>query len=89
MQVAKEHPEVMAPVQMRVVAKKKPSPTKKKSPVTKGRPFRSKWQKVPKAQPSDCSHWWKIERPEGILSKGVCRKCGEAREFRNSDRELT
>ncbi len=31
-----------------------------------------------------CRHHWMIEAPSGPTSKGVCQKCGEVREFRNS-----
>ncbi len=31
-----------------------------------------------------CRHHWIIDAPSGPTSNGVCRKCGEAREFRNS-----
>ena len=31
-----------------------------------------------------CTHHWIIERPEGPISKGRCRLCGEEREFANS-----
>jgi hypothetical protein len=30
-----------------------------------------------------CIHWWVIESPEGSKSKGVCKLCGEEREFSN------
>ena len=32
---------------------------------------------------STCQHHWVIDRPAGPLSKGVCRLCGENREFQN------
>lgn len=31
-----------------------------------------------------CQHHWKIGSPMGALSAGVCKRCGEEREFRNS-----
>ncbi|HVP04196.1 MAG TPA: hypothetical protein VMT90_00830 [Dehalococcoidia bacterium] len=31
-----------------------------------------------------CQHHWKIDSPRGALSKGICKRCGEEREFRNS-----
>jgi len=34
----------------------------------------------PKAQ---CIHHWLIEPPTSPVSKGVCKKCGEEREFHN------
>lgn len=36
-----------------------------------------------------CQHWWVIESPHGSMSKGVCKKCGEVREFLNSFPERT
>ncbi len=31
-----------------------------------------------------CPHHWIIETPEGPVSMGRCRLCGEEREFNNS-----
>ena len=31
-----------------------------------------------------CQHHWLIESPQGAMSKGRCKRCGEEREFRNS-----
>ncbi len=31
-----------------------------------------------------CSHHWKIKAPDGPVSKGRCRLCGEEREFSNT-----
>ena len=33
---------------------------------------------------TQCAHHWIIETPDGPLSKGVCRLCGEERDFNNS-----
>ncbi len=33
---------------------------------------------------TQCAHHWLIETAAGPLSKGVCRLCGEEREFTNS-----
>jgi len=30
------------------------------------------------------SHWWVICSPSGAVSEGVCRYCGERREFANT-----
>lgn len=30
-----------------------------------------------------CRHWWEIEQAAGPVSRGVCRKCGEVKEFIN------
>lgn len=35
-------------------------------------------------QTAGCAHFWRIESPRGPLSRGVCKLCGEEREFRNS-----
>ena len=32
---------------------------------------------------SACQHHWVIDPPEGPVSKGVCRSCGEERDFLN------
>ena len=34
---------------------------------------------------SPCVHWFKIEPPAGPTSVGRCQRCGEEREFRNSE----
>lgn len=31
-----------------------------------------------------CVHYWVLETPNGEMSTGECRECGEKREFRNS-----
>jgi len=31
-----------------------------------------------------CTHHWVIDRPAGPTSEGVCQRCGEKREFANS-----
>ena len=31
-----------------------------------------------------CAHHWVIEASNGPLSGGVCRRCGQSREFQNS-----
>lgn len=31
-----------------------------------------------------CAHFWVIESPNGPISAGLCKLCGEMREFRNS-----
>ena len=31
-----------------------------------------------------CTHHWRIARPQGEFSDGVCLNCGETRSFRNS-----
>ncbi len=34
-----------------------------------------------------CKHHWEIDRPNGPLSRGVCKLCQEVREFENSINE--
>ncbi|MEX2245286.1 MAG: hypothetical protein WEC75_01250 [Dehalococcoidia bacterium] len=34
--------------------------------------------------PGACIHHWKIESPQGALSRGICKRCGEEKEFPNS-----
>ena len=36
------------------------------------------------ADVNQCRHHWLIESPHGATSMGVCKICGEEREFRNS-----
>ena len=36
-----------------------------------------------------CVHYWIIDVPAGPVSKGKCRLCGEARDFRNYLESLT
>jgi len=33
------------------------------------------------AKKGKCCHYWVIETPEGPISKGVCKVCGEVKEF--------
>ena len=33
-----------------------------------------------------CQHYWVLEPPKGTVSKGVCRSCGERRDFPNLPR---
>ena len=35
-----------------------------------------------------CRHHWVIETPNGSVSSGRCKRCGVAREFRNSNEDL-
>lgn len=39
-------------------------------------------QDTPSLAP-DCTHHWVIDTPSGPVSSGVCKACGEVREFRN------
>lgn len=46
---------------------------------------RPKKKEETKEQPEvTCQHHWYIATPAGSTSRGVCRRCGEEREFRNS-----
>ena len=33
--------------------------------------------------PGECVHRWRIEEPNGPTSTGVCKRCGDARQFKN------
>jgi hypothetical protein len=35
-------------------------------------------------QARTCQHHWLIETPQGAVSRGRCKHCGEERDFRNS-----
>ena len=35
-----------------------------------------------------CRHHWVIDTPNGASSTGHCKRCGENREFRNSNEDL-
>ncbi len=35
-----------------------------------------------------CRHHWLIEPPQGSTSRGLCKACGEIREFRNSSEDF-
>jgi len=35
-------------------------------------------------QETKCRHYWLIEAAKGPISKGVCKYCGEEKEFQNS-----
>ena len=32
---------------------------------------------------SECQHHWVLAAPDGPVSKGACRSCGEERDFQN------
>ena len=38
---------------------------------------------------SECCHYWLIDSPDGAISKGVCKFCGEEKDFYNSIPEFT
>jgi hypothetical protein len=40
------------------------------------------------ADAPSCRHHWLIEAPQGSTSKGICKVCGENREFRNSSDDI-
>ncbi len=37
---------------------------------------------------TDCQHHWVIETPNGAVSGGRCKLCGQARAFRNSTEDM-
>ena len=45
---------------------------------------RSSVSEKPAAVKVACRHYWVIESASGPTSKGVCKFCGEIREFQNS-----
>ena len=53
--------------------------------VMKQEPTRVAFELIPQDMAAAiCCHHWVIEPAEGPTSLGVCRKCSESREFRNS-----
>lgn len=32
-----------------------------------------------------CVHWWKLDTPAGPTVRGVCKRCGEVRDFKASE----
>ena len=46
--------------------------------------FKPQKPTIPREIKSACRHYWVIEPANGPISKGVCRFCGEIREFKNS-----
>ncbi len=48
--------------------------------------FRGRTAELPKepVAPNACPHYWVIESANGPTSHGICKICGEKREFRNS-----
>lgn len=40
--------------------------------------------KTDEAGTAACVHHWKIETPNGEMSRGVCKNCGAIKEFPNS-----
>ncbi len=40
--------------------------------------------KLPESVSGSCIHYWLIDPPDGPVSQGTCRTCGEQREFTNS-----
>ncbi len=41
-------------------------------------------QETTERQAPDCRHHWLIASPDGAVSMGRCKVCGESREFHNS-----
>lgn len=40
------------------------------------------------AQAGACQHHWVIDTPNGALSGGRCKLCGQAKAFRNSNEDM-
>ena len=38
----------------------------------------------PMASSAKCPHYWVIDSPSGPTSRGMCKLCGQTKEFRNS-----
>jgi len=38
---------------------------------------------------SECCHYWLIDSPNGPASRGICKFCGEEKDFYNSVPEFT
>ena len=51
--------------------------------VTKVQDSRAKELTREHAPPEECAHYWVIETSLGSTSRGVCKLCGEAKEFSN------
>ena len=45
---------------------------------------RSSLKEEKPAEVKTCQHYWVIEAASGPISRGVCKVCGEEREFQNS-----
>ena len=47
--------------------------------------MRGRKMKATREKPTlKCCHYWIIEPPNGPMALGVCRNCGEVRQFNNS-----
>ena len=38
---------------------------------------------------NECRHYWLIDSPNGPTSRGICKLCGEEKDFNNSMPEFT
>ncbi len=36
-----------------------------------------------------CRHWWIIATPNGVTSRGICKRCGAERDYPNAGRDLS
>ena len=45
---------------------------------------RSNVEEKKSAEIKSCRHYWNIEAASGPISRGICKICGEKREFLNS-----
>ena len=50
---------------------------------------RLKEKAIKPASGNGCKHYWIIEGAKGPTSRGVCKYCGEEREFQNSWQEMS
>lgn len=35
-----------------------------------------------------CQHWWIVETPNGVTSRGVCKRCRAIKRFPNAGEDL-
>lgn len=43
----------------------------------------SRTSPVEEQEEQKCQHYWVIQPADGPISQGMCRNCGESREFKN------
>ena len=39
---------------------------------------------IEESEGNTCAHFWMIDSPSGPTSKGVCKMCGDEKDFKNS-----
>ncbi len=52
--------------------------------MTKSTPASDTTEATTEGADNGCTHHWVIEPPNGAVSKGKCKLCGNDQEFRNS-----